>query len=108
MSKLTTLWTYLTTPKVFKSRRAIEKIQRKGMAKHVKMVRKNSPFFARHWAGLADEDWREFPLVNKALVENISSDLFGWPLASWLFWRILSAKGKAEEKTAEEKTAERV
>ena len=68
MSKLTTLWTYLTTPKVFKSRRAIEKIQRKGMAEHVKMVRKNSPFFARHWAGLADEDWREFPLVNKAIM----------------------------------------
>ena len=45
MSKLTTLWTYLTTPKVYTSRKAIEKIQRKGMAKHVKMVRKNSPFF---------------------------------------------------------------
>ena len=68
MSKLTTLWTYLTTPKVFKSRKAIEKIQRKGMAKHVKMVRQNSPFFARHWAGMADEDWREFPLVNKAIM----------------------------------------
>ncbi len=68
MSKLTTLWTYLTTPKVYTSRKAIEKIQRKGMAKHVKMVRKNSPFFSRHWAGLADEDWREFPLVNKAIM----------------------------------------
>ena len=68
MSKFTTLWTYLTTPKVYTSRKAIEKIQRKGMAKHVKMVRKNSPFFARHWAGLADEDWREFPLVNKAIM----------------------------------------
>ena len=68
MSKLTTLWTYLTTPKVYTSRKAIEKIQRKGMAKHVKRVRKNSPFFARHWAGLADEDWRKFPLVNKAIM----------------------------------------
>ena len=68
MSKLTTLWTYLTTPKVYTSRKAIEKIQRKGMAKHVKMVRKNSPVFSRHWAGLADEDWREFPLVNKAIM----------------------------------------
>ena len=68
MSKLITLWTYLTTPKVYTSRKAIEKIQRKGMAKHVKMVRKKSPFFSRHWAGLADEDWREFPLVNKAIM----------------------------------------
>ena len=68
MSKLTTLWTYLTTPKVYTSRKAIEKIQRKGMAKHVKRIRKNSPFFARHWAGLADEDWRKFPLVNKAIM----------------------------------------
>ena len=68
MSKLTTLWTYLTTPKIFTSRKAIEKIQNKGMAKHVKMVRKKSPFFARHWKGLADKDWREFPLVNKAIM----------------------------------------
>ena len=68
MSKLTTLWTYLTTPKIFTSRKAIEKIQNKGMAKHVKMVRKKSPFFARHWKGLADKDWREFSLVNKAIM----------------------------------------
>lgn len=74
MSKLTTLWTYLTTPKIFTSRKSIEKIQNKGMAKHVKMVRKHSPFFARHWQGLADGDWREFPLVNKAMMMDHLQD----------------------------------
>ena len=52
MSKLTTLWTYLTTPKIFTSRKAIEKIQNKGMAKHVKMVRKSRrflPVIGRGW-----------------------------------------------------------
>ena len=74
LSKISTLWTYFTTPKRFTSRKAIEKIQKKGMAKHVRMVRKKSPFFARHWAGLADEDWRAFPLVNKALMMDNLQD----------------------------------
>ena len=68
MGKLTTLWTFYTTPKILKSRAKIDKIQEKGMAKQVKMVRKKSPFFARHWKGIEDKDWRRFPPVNKEVM----------------------------------------
>lgn len=76
MGKLATLWTFFSTPRKFKSRAKIEKIQEKGMAKQVKMVRRKSKFFAEHWNGIADEDWREFPLVNKEMMmENLQEYL---------------------------------
>ncbi len=76
MGKLTTLWTFFSTPRKFKSRAKIKKIQEKGMAKQVKMVRRKSKFFAEHWNGIADEDWREFPLVNKEMMmENLQEYL---------------------------------
>lgn len=76
MGKLSTLWTFYSTPRTFKSRARIKKIQEKGMAKHIKMVRKKSRFFSRHWKGIPDEDWRRFPLVNKEIMmENLQEYL---------------------------------
>ena len=75
MSKLTTLFRYIFTPKKFHSRKKIEKIQNRGMKKQIKFVRKNSPFFARHWKGLPDDEWSKFPLINKSIMMDNLSDL---------------------------------
>ena len=61
------------TPKKFKSRKHIEQLQKSGMKKHVKLIRKNSPFYARHWDGLTDEQWTDFPLIDKSIMmDNLS------------------------------------
>ena len=60
MNKLRTLFRYLMTPKKFNSRQRIDKIQRKAIKRHIKFVRKNSPFYARHWEGLSDNEWSKF------------------------------------------------
>ena len=75
MSKLSTLFRYFFTPKKFKSRKQIERIQNKGMAKQAKFVRKNSQFYARHWNGLRDEQWSEFPLIDKSIMMENLGDL---------------------------------
>ncbi len=75
MSKLSTIFRYLLTPKKFKSRRRIEKLQKSGMKKHVKFIRKNSPFYARHWDGLRDDQWMDFPLIDKSIMMDNLSDL---------------------------------
>ena len=75
MSKLTTLFRYIFTPKKFHSRKKIEKIQKRGMKKQIKFVRKNSPFFARHWKGLPDDEWSKFPLIDKSIMMDNLSDL---------------------------------
>ena len=75
MSKLNTLFRYIMTPKKFRSRKKIEKIQSRGMMKQVKFVRQHSPFFARHWKGLADREWAKFPLIDKAIMMDNLSDL---------------------------------
>lgn len=75
MSKLRTIARYLMTPKKFKSRKQIEKVQHAGMKKHVKFIRKNSPFYARHWDGLTDEQWSKFPLIDKTIMMENLGDL---------------------------------
>ena len=75
MSKLSTLLRYFFTPKKFKSRKQIERIQSKGMRKQAKFVRKKSPFYARHWDGLQDEQWHEFPLIDKSIMMENLEDL---------------------------------
>jgi putative adenylate-forming enzyme len=75
MSKLRTIARYVMTPKKFKSRRKIEKVQHAGMKKHVKFIRKNSPFYARHWDGLSDDQWAEFPLIDKSVMMENLGDL---------------------------------
>ena len=72
MRKLRTIARYVMTPKKFKSRKQIKKVQHAGMKKHVKFIRKNSPFYARHWDGLTDEEWANFPLIDKSMMmENL-------------------------------------
>ena len=75
MSKLRTIARYVMTPKKFKSRRQIEKVQHAGMKKHVQFIRKNSPFYARHWDGLSDDQWAEFPLIDKSVMMENLGDL---------------------------------
>tara|TARA_X000001036_G_scaffold216912_1_gene203057 strand:- start:1276 stop:2565 length:1290 start_codon:yes stop_codon:yes gene_type:complete len=75
LSKLSTLLRYFFTPKKFKSRKQIERIQSKGMRKQAKFVRKKSPFYARHWDGLQDEQWHEFPLIDKSIMMENLEDL---------------------------------
>ena len=75
MSKLRTLYRYLMTPKKFHSRQRIEKIQRKAIKRHIKFVRKNSPFYARHWEGLSDDEWSKFPIIDKSIMMDNLGDL---------------------------------
>lgn len=75
MNKLRTLFRYLMTPKKFHSRQRIETIQRKAIKRHIKFVRKNSPFYARHWKGLSDDEWSEFPIINKSIMMDNLADL---------------------------------
>tara|TARA_B110000444_G_scaffold260684_1_gene308661 strand:- start:2284 stop:3573 length:1290 start_codon:yes stop_codon:yes gene_type:complete len=75
VSKLSTLLRYFFTPKKFKSRKQIERIQSQGMRKQAKFVRKNSPFYARHWEGMQDEQWHDFPLIDKSIMMENLEDL---------------------------------
>ena len=75
MSKLRTLFRYFVTPKIFQSRQRIEKIQRKGMKQQVRFVRKNSPFYGKHWEGLSDDEWAKFPLIDKSIMMDNLADL---------------------------------
>ena len=75
MNKLRTLFRYLMTPKKFHSRQRIEKIQRKAIKRHIKFVRKNSPFYARHWQGLSDDEWSKFPIIDKSIMMDNLADL---------------------------------
>jgi len=72
MSKLTTLLRYLDTPRRYSSSKKIAKIQNKAVLKHVKFVRQNSKFYRDLWQGYTDEEWREFPIIDKAvMMENL-------------------------------------
>ena len=71
MSKLLTLWTYFKTPKKIKSRDNLLKKQEKSMLKHVKKIRRNSRFFQEHWKDYSDDDWRKFPILDKATMMSI-------------------------------------
>ena len=75
MNKLRTLFRYLMTPKKFHSRQRIDKIQRKAIKRHIKFVRKNSPFYARHWEGLSDDEWSKFPIIDKSIMMDNLADL---------------------------------
>lgn len=75
MSGFSTLWSYLRTPNKFHSRRQIEKVQRKGLVKHLKFVRSNSRFYRKHWEGVSDSDWKKFPIIDKEIMMNNLQDL---------------------------------
>ena len=72
MSKLTTLIRYFRTPKRFKTRHSITKLQDKAVYNHIKFVRQNSSFYRRLWDGYDDSQWREFPIIDKsAMMDNL-------------------------------------
>ena len=72
MSKLTTLIRYFRTPKRFKKRHSITKLQDKAVCNHIKFVRQNSSFYRRLWDGYDDSQWREFPIIDKsAMMDNL-------------------------------------
>ncbi len=75
MNKLRTLFRYLMTPKKYPSRKRIESIQRKAIKHHIRFVRKNSPFYAKHWKGLSDEEWQSFPMIDKSIMMENLADL---------------------------------
>ena len=75
MSKFRTLFRYFMTPKKYRSRKRIETIQRKAIKRHIRFVRNNSPFYARYWEGLSDEEWQSFPMIDKSIMMANLSDL---------------------------------
>jgi len=75
LSKLTTLIRYFRTPKRFKSRRSITKLQNRAVKNHVKFVRQNSAFYRKLWEGYDDSQWREFPIIDKSLMMENLQDL---------------------------------
>ena len=75
MSKLTTLLRYLNTPKRYSFRKKIATIQNKAVLKHVKFVRQNSKFYRDLWQGYTDEEWRDFPIIDKAVMMENLQDL---------------------------------
>ena len=75
MSKLTTLLRYFSTPTRYRSRDSISKLQDKAVLKHIRFVRKNSKFYAKLWSGYRDEQWREFPIIDKSQMMDNLQDL---------------------------------
>ena len=75
MNKLRTLFRYFMTPKKYPSRHRIEAIQHKAIKRHIKFVRKNSPFYATHWAGYSNEEWDKFPTIDKSIMMENLADL---------------------------------
>lgn len=49
--------------------------QEKRIVRHVAKVRKLSPFYRKLWAGEADENWRSFPIVDKAMMMDHFDEL---------------------------------
>ena len=46
------------------------------MLKHVKKIRRNSTFFQEHWKDYSDDDWRKFPILDKAtMMSNLQEYL---------------------------------
>ena len=75
MKKLRTLFRYFTTPKKYPSRKRIESIQRKAIKRHIRFVRRNSPFYARYWEGQSDDEWQSFPMIDKSIMMENLADL---------------------------------
>ncbi|MAK19924.1 MAG: hypothetical protein CMA05_01265, partial [Euryarchaeota archaeon] len=45
------------------------------MKRQVRFVRKNSPFYSKHWKGLSDDEWEKFPLIDKSIMMDNLADL---------------------------------
>ncbi|MFD0710314.1 F390 synthetase-related protein [Paenibacillus sp. GCM10027626] len=52
----------------WKDREQFESWQEKRILRHLQYVRAHSPFYRELWQGLADQQWRSFPLINKQIM----------------------------------------
>ncbi|MGG4146415.1 F390 synthetase-related protein [Paenibacillus algorifonticola] len=52
----------------FRSRKALEAWQHRKVVALVKRVRKQSPFFRSYYQGLDAQNWRSFPMIDKAMM----------------------------------------
>lgn len=42
--------------------------QEKKIVKHMRRIRKQSPFYRQWWQGVPDHQWRDFPLIDKSIM----------------------------------------
>ncbi len=70
ISKATILSYYARTMlrRRWSSRSALEQWQERRILRHVAKVRAASPFYRDWWSGIRDEDWRSFPVIDKAIM----------------------------------------
>lgn len=70
------LFQYLKTKhRNFETRDQLEEWQDKQVQRHLRWVKKNSSFYAKHWAGKDIADWRELPLVDKQVMMDNFNEL---------------------------------
>lgn len=50
------------------TRQQLEQWQEKRIIQHVRYIRKHSPFYRQWWNGIADKEWRHFPLIDKSIM----------------------------------------
>lgn len=75
MSRATIFWAWMATRnrRSFASREALERWQDRHVRRLLRYVLPRSPFYRQHFEGLALEDWRSFPCIDKAvMMENFS------------------------------------
>lgn len=65
------LYHYLRTKQMQKrlaNRQWMEHWQEKHVKKHLRFVRKHSPFYRSYWQDYDDKDWRNFPIIDKSMM----------------------------------------
>ena len=95
-SRLSILWHYLQARRNFRrwpSREALVRWQESQIQRHLDCVRNHSPYYAKRFAGLPLEDWRNFPLQNKAL---LMADFGRWNTAGVSYEEAWSTAETAE------------
>jgi len=68
--KLIVLWYYLRAKFRFRcmSRQRLLRWQRRRIRRHLRFVRRSSPFYRAHWGDLADKEWETFPKIDKSMM----------------------------------------
>lgn len=64
------LYYYLRTRyrKGWSSRAELEQWQEQKIIKHMRHIRRQSPFYHQWWQGISDHQWRDFPLIDKSIM----------------------------------------
>lgn len=70
ISKATVLSYYLRTVarRSWRSRSALERWQERRILRHIAAVRVAAPFYRDWWGDVRDEEWRSFPVIDKAIM----------------------------------------